>query len=427
MRRVLITTTYFADEVYLGTLRVTALAKYLPELGWEPVILSPRVPGALAVDDPAVPVIQFADIKSPYGAVKRALGGKPRMTLEESTPSPTSTQAVAAIVVRTLRSAMIPDPSVVWWPFAVHAALREARRRPVDAILSTSNPPTPHLIAATLRRRLNVPWVADFRDLWTLNHYREVGERRHRIEQAMERRAVRGADMIVTITDEYVERLRAFLAPSAPPMATIPLGVDPEVLPAASTPLTEQFTLTYTGTFIEGRRDPRTLFAGVRLAVDRGWVDLDRLSIRFYGPSYDFVEAAAAEAGLVDVVHQHGYVPRTEALAHQRESQVVLLFLWNHLHEAGAFSGKLEFLFSGRPVLVTGGPPTGVWRRLVDASGAGAYAQTAEDVSEYLRSAFRAYIQQGSAPAPTDTSMLASLQYPNIVRQFAEILDQLVT
>ena len=426
MRRVLIASTYFAEEVYLGTLRITALARYLGAHGWEPTFLTPRVPGPLAVDDPAVPVIQYPDIKSPYASVKRAAGGSERLTLEEAQPDPSPIHAVAAATLRTVRGSFIPDPSIVWWPFAVRAGLSAARRRPFDAILTTSNPPTPHLIGSSLKRRLNVPWVADFRDLWTLNHYRKVGPVRQRLEEMMERRTLRGADTLVTISDEYVERLRVFLGPSAPPIETIPLGVDPAVLPIGKTPPTDAFTLTYTGTFIEGRRDPDLLFTGVRAALDRGWIDPARLRIRFYGPSFPFIDESAARYGLSEVVTQLGYVSRDEALLRQRESQIVLLFLWDHPAEAGAFSGKLEFLFSGRPVLVTGGPATGIWCRLIERSGAGAYATDGETVACYLRDAYAAYLMNGTVPTRASDDALDELLYPAIVARFAELLDRLV-
>ena len=38
---------------------------------------------------------------------------------------------------------------------------------PVDVIVSTGPPHSMHLIGLALKRRTNLPWIADFRDPWS--------------------------------------------------------------------------------------------------------------------------------------------------------------------------------------------------------------------------------------------------------------------
>jgi hypothetical protein len=46
MRTVFVCATYFSEEVFLGSLRINALVKHLPEHGWQPIVLTPELPTA---------------------------------------------------------------------------------------------------------------------------------------------------------------------------------------------------------------------------------------------------------------------------------------------------------------------------------------------------------------------------------------------
>ena len=58
MKRVLIITFFFPPRPGVASLRLRGLAKYLPDFGWEPVILTPKLPKA---PDP-----RFRVIETPY-------------------------------------------------------------------------------------------------------------------------------------------------------------------------------------------------------------------------------------------------------------------------------------------------------------------------------------------------------------------------
>ena len=70
MKRVLIVTYYFPPRPAVGSLRPLGLTKYLPEFGWEAVILTAKLP-----DKPAP---EFTVIETRYddtfGLAKRFLG-----------------------------------------------------------------------------------------------------------------------------------------------------------------------------------------------------------------------------------------------------------------------------------------------------------------------------------------------------------------
>ena len=58
-------------------------------------------------------------------------------------------------------------PECRWLHGLAPSRLRIVRHHNVRAIYSTSPVPTAHLIARVLKWMTDLPWVADFRDLWT--------------------------------------------------------------------------------------------------------------------------------------------------------------------------------------------------------------------------------------------------------------------
>jgi glycosyltransferase involved in cell wall biosynthesis len=429
MRTVLLTSTYFSSDTFLGCLRINALAKFLPEHGWRPVVLTPDLPTPPALPRDAVEIVEYADARAVYSRLKRRLGGTRYVQLAESGAAGTESSRARGVVdtlVERAKHVVIPDPSVVWWLPGVRAATRWARTHHVDCVLTSSNPIAPHFIGASLRRQLGVPWVADFRDLWTLNHYYPYGPLRRSVDAALERRVMRGADAIVTLSDEYIERLRAFYHHDDRPYYAVPLGYDPEILVEVPPPPSSDFTLTFTGNFVEGKRDPELLFEGIRRAIDRGGVDARRLRIDFYGPRYAWIGRRAEAAGLSEQVRQHGYVSRNEALERQRNAQLLLLFLWDHPAERGAYSGKMEYLAAKRPILAVSAPEGGIWERLLEKTGAGVSARDADAVADAVCTAHAEFTATGTVAYRGDAHELDRFSYVEITRTFAGILDDTI-
>lgn len=61
-----------------------------------------------------------------------------------------------------------PDPKIGWVRPAVNLGRVLTANRRYDCLISTSPPISSHLVARKLAREFNIPWLADFRDFWTL-------------------------------------------------------------------------------------------------------------------------------------------------------------------------------------------------------------------------------------------------------------------
>ena len=70
-----------------------------------------------------------------------------------------------------MRLTSFPDHMIFWVPTAVRTGLDICKLREISAIYTTSPPHSSHLAGLLISRKTGIPWIADFRDPWTLNAY----------------------------------------------------------------------------------------------------------------------------------------------------------------------------------------------------------------------------------------------------------------
>ncbi len=143
--KVLLVTMYFPPAGGGGVQRSLKLAQYLPALGIETHVLAP--------DDPKW-VHRDPELRVPTQAwVHRAryLGPRARKPAEELRAADGIERAIVQAQV-TARRLLLPDASVTWNLTAIPAAIRIARREGIDAVITTSPPPSVHFVGAAVQK-----------------------------------------------------------------------------------------------------------------------------------------------------------------------------------------------------------------------------------------------------------------------------------
>jgi glycosyltransferase involved in cell wall biosynthesis len=392
-KRLLLVAYYFPPQQSSASVRLGGLARYLPEFGWEPVVLTPGLP---TPPDP-----RFCVIQTPYpgdvsARIKRRLGLDPVKPLRRKAADPLASGGGGRLSGRLVRVAQsvaaYPDEERAWRSAAVKAGARALRDHECAAILSSSGPVTAHLIARDLKAGTNLPWVADLRDLWTQNHYYQFGTLRRMAERRLERRVLSEADCLVTVSAPLAKKL-SLMHPHTRTLS-IPSGFDPdEVSTHAATD--REFSIVYTGQLYEGRQDPSPLFRALQGLIDDGAIDASQVRVRFLGDCPRWLRNAVEQHGLGASVDFHGIVPRDEALCRQRSAQLLLLLNWDDPREAGVYTGKVfEYLAARRPILAIGGPK-GVVSELLDETGAGHHITELEELKAVLVAWYGDYVSAG--------------------------------
>lgn len=339
-----------------GSVRAAKLAEFLCARGHDVRVIT-GAPHAyqttLATTFPVEHVITttWARIEAPLDWVRKQFGGGvARGGAGGSTGGRASLARRAVVAYRSLLS--WPDQQAGW----IRPAIRAGRKlfaiwRP-DLIYSTALPFSSHIVAARLARHAGCPWVGEYRDLFSGNPYNELWAGRRRLDARFERRVLRTASCVVSVSAPLTEEL---IGLHGKPGHTTMNGFDPGDI-ARAPDLSQEFdaakvNIVYTGIIYPGRRDPSVLFEALRRLGD----GRRQFSVRFYGPGMEAVAEAAKDFGVGDVVEVFPSVPYANSLGLQAAADALLLLLWDSPLERGVLTGKLfEYVGVGRPIIALG-------------------------------------------------------------------------
>lgn len=372
MKRALVIAYHFPPVGGAGVQRAVKFVRYLPELGYEPVVLTgPGGGGGQAIDDTLAAEL-------PAGLEVHRVPG----------PEPGGSDGWRGRRERWLRQ---ETPWTRWWIDGAIAAGSQARD--IDVVLATMSPFQSTRVADALARRLGVPWVADLRDPWALDEMQVYETRIHRF---LDLRAMgselASAAAVVMNTPDAAAALRDRYPRLAGRVTAIPNGFDahdferPEPVRSDSAFRIVHAGLLHTeqGEAHRRARVLRRVVGGTTAGVDilpRSHVFLTRavagllerepslrgqLEVHHVGRVSDSDRAAADET----IVRFHGYLPHDACIDVMRSADLLFLPMYDLSpgHRARIVPGKTyDYLATGRPILA--GVPDGDARDLLAASG----------------------------------------------------------
>ncbi len=102
-----------------------------------------------------------------------------------------------------------PDFKRGWNYFAHGSARSIIEKCKIKCIITTSPPPSTHMIGLKLKTRYNLPWIADFQDFWHSLPIEKVYHRQSQIEFARELKdkIIRSADEVVGVNQSIISYL----------------------------------------------------------------------------------------------------------------------------------------------------------------------------------------------------------------------------
>ena len=262
-------------------------------------------------------------------------------------------------------------------------------------ILATGPPFASFGLANRLGRRLNRPYVLDYRDLWTGNpHATRPAPQR---TSDKERTALAGSAAALGVSPSLVQSLRQQFGMQEASYA-ISNGFDPEELARAPKQVFGHFAIVYTGAFYPPKRTVGPLMAALQRADRRNGTKREWM-FHYYGHQADYVRKAARDFGLEHKVVIHGSVTRPGALAAMWGANiaVVISSVYEHgsLEDKGIVTGKIfDAIGVGAPLLVIA-PKGSDLDGILAVTGLGQrFAGTEVDqIAEFLRNAMN-----GGAP-----------------------------
>ncbi len=428
MKRVLILTFDFPPQGGVGVVRVTKFVKYLPLYGWEPVVVTSDTlwnpdPSLLAEIPPEVPVYRV-----PWPAtLKRLLPQTAQAALGSPAARPGLSGRMKQAAKRWLRALILPDLTRLW-TYGARGVCRQALAdHPCDAMVSTSPPNAIHLLGRWIHEQTGLPWVADFRDVWSVAdspwmlESGPVNRWRHR---QLERGVLRTCQRAVVMTEAIAERTTAVFGPwVAHKLSVIPNGFDAAdfAIPASPSPK-DELEVLYLGSIVQ-KRTQNALPEGLRLAWEQYREALQGVRVRFIGlldPGY--AQRLRAAAPLVEL---ESPMPHKEAVQRMQNATALLLVQGDSVEERMIYSSKFyEYLAAQKPML--GIVPEGVARDFILREGIGtvAHPDRPQEIAEALVALVTALRTDANRfrPAP---ELVARFERRALTGELAKVLDEI--
>lgn len=383
--RILIVAYYFPPETYamMASLRPYSWAKYWDRSGHEIcIVTTPK--NRDEVEKNPWPNVHIEEVPLPARGSKN-LSREQNVSTEKKAKRGNLRERLIALQ-KNLGAGSLLYGSNLWIFNALQRAIELHRQQPFDIVVSTYSPPASPIVAGILKRKFDIFWVADYRDLWHDNAYTRAKFPFAWIENWLENYYVGKADLITTVSEPLAARLaRRFRQP----IRSIENGFDLEDLPKERYPFPDdgKIRVAYTGSIYPGKQDPSPLFR----AIQELGTEKNRLEILFYTFEADYLNTLISRYNLQGVIQINSFVNRNQCLQIQKTVDILLFLDWNDPTKEGILTGKIfEYMYSGVPVLAIGSDRETVASQLIQEAGIGVcLGNSPEAIADYLRDLLR--------------------------------------
>lgn len=386
-KKVLIITYYWPPSGGAGVQRWLKFAKYLPEFGWDPVVLTvdekfasyAQLDFSLLKDAENVEVhktksFEVYNLYTKFGKNKQIpFGGF------SNDDNPGFTKKLSRFIRGNF---FIPDPRRGWKKFAIKKAIELIENLQIDTVVTTSPPHSTQLIGLKLKRkRKHINWVADFRDPWTdIYYYKKFYPTRlaKAIDRKLEQKVITNADKLITVSHS-MKKLLGRRYNSEDKFVVIPNGYDSEDFTDELFENTNKTNeILYTGTVT----DDYPIQEVITIAKNN-----PDLKFRFVGNVPKNFADKVKNEGLENSFRFDNPVPHNQIIKEMVNAEILLLLIPKIQQNEGILTGKLfEYIGSRTPILAIG-PKDGDAEKVILSTKCGsyfAYEEVAEITREYL-------------------------------------------
>lgn len=363
MNKVLIITTYFAPSRHIGAKRPIKFAKFLPEHGWQPLILTQEIGKYHGIDESLND--DFLDDLIVYRVKEWNLfRGKQEKRRMENT-SKNIKIGLISFIARVVNYLSLYN---YFWVFPAFFTAREIiRQHNINLIFTTSPSNEPHLVGLLLKLFTRKKWICDFRDPWKapISIYPPRSVIHAKVNGAVERLVARKSDHIITVSKVLKEEIRELLdSRDGDKITVIYNGYDKDDFVYCCNRKqgkNGKFVITYSGTWGYFISPEFFLKALANLLSKRK--DLrTKIRVNFIGEVKFDPELAVKinhiiqEENLSDVIDIVPFLPYRQALAKLAESDVLLLVIGILPDQQGYTKYRVpaklfEYLYLQKPIL----------------------------------------------------------------------------
>lgn len=371
VRKVLIITYYWPPSGGGGVQRWLKFVKYLRNYNWEPIIYTPDNPDfelkddSLSRDVPSNLKVLKRPIWEPFSIYRTLLGKK--AIQQQGVVANEKGGILNSLSVWIRGNFLIPDSRIFWVRPSVNYLTKYLKANPINVVVTTGPPHSLHLIGLELKKRLEINWVADFRDPWSrwdvLNQLK-LSSRSRKSHKKLESNVLQIADLVITVSKSLEFSLKELGARNT---KVITNGFDIDVAEISDkTPV--KFRISHIGLLNQGR-NPIIVWEVLNELLEERAEFKDHLEIYLSGTVENDVLLAIKEYSTLKpyLIHE-GYIIHDQVITAYNDSAILLLLINQTDNAKWILPGKMyEYIATGKPVLALGNEDSDASDILVDA------------------------------------------------------------
>ncbi|MEO8087652.1 MAG: glycosyltransferase family 4 protein [Bacteroidota bacterium] len=361
-RKILILSYYWPPSGGAGVQRILKFAKYLPQFGFKPYVITvdgqvasyPILDTSLLNEVPAGLEVLRTNSFEPLNMLTKLTGNKAPYGGFANKDKDKFSQRVLRFVRGNF---FIPDARKGWVKHAYAKAAELIEAEKINTLLISSPPHSSQLIGLKLKKKFpQLKWIADLRDPWTdIFYYNDMLHTKMALakDAAFEKQVVEQADELIVVSKPI---LTNYLSKSnlidEKKIHVIPNGFDEDDFPPGKQSINEAFTITYVGT-IADIYNPKMFFECLAMAMashpDK------KIKLRFVGGRTENIISMVRENKLDDITEFVPHVKHETAIGYMTSSDALLLVIPDVPDSHGILTGKLfEYMAAKRPIICIG-------------------------------------------------------------------------
>jgi glycosyltransferase involved in cell wall biosynthesis len=390
MKKVLIIAYYWPPSGGAGVQRWLKFSKYLPQYGWQPVILTVDPEYA---SYPALDISLEKEIAEGIEIFRTRATDWFRIYSNDKSKVPSAgfarnmDNSFGGKISRFIRgNFFIPDPRRGWNRFAFRKASEIIKKEDIEYIITTSPPHSTQLIGLRLKKAFpGIKWIADLRDPWTDIYYYNrfyPSFLARMLDASYEKRVIKSADVIITVGQSLKNSFISRFTGIENKIKVITNGYDDSDFEGKTVSVPGKLIISYMGTLSESYP-----VGGLITAMKNLHNEKICFTLRFAGEIPDIIKKKILSEIPGSLVEFNPYLNHDDAVKFILGSSVLLLIIPDHRSNKSIVTGKLfEYMAAARPVLCIG-PSDGDASLIIEKTGAGktfGYFD-GEEITEFLK------------------------------------------
>ncbi|CAN5275770.1 glycosyltransferase family 4 protein [soil metagenome] len=417
---------YFVPRRRVGSLRPYKFVAHLKEFGWEPVVctIEDKSESLTDTEQQILKGIEIFKVTPPFDRTANSSG----------TENNGDNNELLSDLTKSLAEWFDRQVPMDTWFFLFRSSygkiLARAKDANPDIIWSTGDPWSGHWVGQKLARDLKKPWIADFRDPWTLSglNLRKRSRFSSWADQKLEKKYVTLADKLIFTSRSTEHLYREHYRLKQEKTSTIYNSYHLSDSVGSSgmewdRELSENlFNILFFGSF--RRLSPVMPIA--RSVAKMEWETRRKIRIHSFGPLHKTDNKVLEKVGIRDLFVIHKKVLPEQSQSVFKKADLLLVSTSNE--RKTIIPAKLwDYLSSAKPILsITPNPEVG---EILEKTGAGVHFSNHQEreIAEWLSASVLKKMKAKSLVNADHSEAIEQYSSRNATRQLAQIMNELAS